>query len=90
MNPLKPLLKPYKKLFKKQQKFKNYHPIYAIENDTLDKGVCECVGADGSIKDWYRSESIAYQVAKRFEYEFKIRLNIYHCPSSRGWHLTKL
>ena len=87
MNPLKPLLKPYKKLLQKQKRVTKYR-IHISQNHR-NNGICECMGSDGTIKDWYDSLDIAHQVAKRYESEFKIRLNIYHCPSSVGWHLTK-
>ena len=87
MNPLKPLLKPYKKLLLKQKKVTKYG-IHISPNYKFD-GICDCMGSDGSIKDWYHNYNIVYKVAKRYESEFNIRLNVYHCPSSKGWHLTK-
>jgi len=89
MNPLKPLLKPYKKLLQQKRKKLSHYDIDITSDESRD-GVCECIGSDGGIKDWYESIDIAQQVAKRYESEFKIRLDIYHCPTSKGWHLTKV
>ncbi len=88
MNPLKPLLTPYKKLLQKQKKLTKYQ-IYNPQYHKFD-GVCDCMSSNGSIKDWYQNRDIAYQVANKYQNEFKIRLNIYPCPSSVGWHLTKV
>jgi len=90
MNPLKPLLKPYKKLLQKQNKLTKYRIYSPSPQYHSCDGVCDCVGSDGSIKDWYHSRDIAYQVSKRYEREFKIRLDIYQCPLTTGWHLTKV
>jgi len=48
-----------------------------------------CVGRDGSPKQTYRSEREAQRRAEILRREQGISLEVYGCPYSDGWHLTK-
>lgn len=87
MQILKPLLKPYKKILesKKIPRKKQYQK--RTREDIFE--ICNCVGSDGEMKDWYEKREIALWVAKRYQKEFGIDLTVYPCEISRGWHLTK-
>lgn len=51
---------------------------------------CEiCVGRNGEAKQAYRSERGAMRRAEIVFREHGVRLRVYLCPHTHGWHLTK-
>jgi len=58
-------------------------------SEDVDRYVCNCRGSNGDIKKSYSSREEAEQARK---YHNKIQhysLDIYSCPKSNVWHLTK-
>lgn len=49
----------------------------------------DCRGRDGKNKKRYQTQKIANQRVHILFQEKGKRLNIYRCPFSQGWHLTK-
>jgi len=87
MQILKPLLKPYKKRLQSKKIARKKREYKRVEEDIVE--ICNCVGSDGEMKDWYEKRDTALWVAKRYQKEFGIALTVYPCEVSRGWHLTK-
>ena len=59
-----------------------------IEKD-MDEIGCTCTDASGNVKYLYIHRKDAEEARTASQKEQNITLNIYACPSSRGWHLSK-
>jgi hypothetical protein len=63
--------------------------IENIHTECADGNICLCTDGNGEMKYLYMSKKEA-EVAKELrQREEHISFNIYACPTSRGWHLTK-
>jgi hypothetical protein len=63
--------------------------IESTQDESRDEDVCFCTDGNGEMKYLYMSKKeaeLAKELRQREEY---IDLNIYACPTARGWHLTK-
>jgi hypothetical protein len=49
-----------------------------------------CSGRNGEAKDVYVTQEVAEDMARHIESEHRIRLKVYPCPHSDGWHLTRI
>jgi len=58
------------------------------EVDTYEV-LCSCTDASGDEKHLYLNRKDAEQASASRKREESITLNIYTCPTSTGWHLTK-
>jgi len=62
----------------------------APKNRQTPRTTCShCAGADGRPKDLYSSRDDARRRADIIRSEKGVHLNVYECPFSGGWHLTK-
>ena len=50
---------------------------------------CCCTSYDGKKKRLYRSKREAERVAGHIHVSRGVRLRVYECPDTHGWHLTK-
>ena len=55
-----------------------------------DENICKCKDANGVPKTLYETQDEAEQVKTYVYNERKVRLAIYTCPISIGWHLSKV
>ncbi len=56
---------------------------------SIEVAICTCSDGSGNIKNLYLSRKDAEQVSALARKEQNITLNIYACPTSTGWHLSK-
>ncbi len=66
-----------------------YWHLSPVDRITPSKECPYCTGRDGIPKSAYRSRSEASTRAKIIYSEKGIKLNVYQCIYSHGWHLTK-
>ena len=59
------------------------------DNSLQSLSTCACIDAKGNVKDLYVDELEAKRMSKLLSQEQNMVLNIYLCPASEGWHLTK-
>ena len=63
--------------------------IEIIQDEDIDENICLCIDGNGEIKDLYMSKSEVALARELRQREQHIKLKIYSCPTSIGWHLTK-
>ena len=63
--------------------------IEIIQDEGTAENICLCSDADGKMKYLYMSQKEAELAQELRQREQHIKLKIYVCPTSRGWHLTK-
>ena len=63
--------------------------IESIQDEGIDENICLCTDGNGEIKDLYMSKSEVALAQELRQREQHIKLKIYACPTSIGWHLTK-
>lgn len=57
---------------------------------TSNKKVCRCCDSEGMPKVLYKYKMDAQRATKFISDRENIKLKIYHCPTSEGWHLSRL
>jgi len=57
---------------------------------TTKEYVCTCIDSDGESKYLYATNNEAKQRCVFLEKEQNITLKVYACPTTNGWHLTKM
>ncbi|MRI34251.1 hypothetical protein EOPP23_14750 [Endozoicomonas sp. OPT23] len=67
----------------------NLWHLSPLNRHTPSKKCSHCTGSDGRPKETYEGMGQALLRANILHEEQGIRLNIYACPNSSGWHLTK-
>ena len=63
--------------------------IHIVQEESRDEKICICTDAKGDMKYLYMSKKEAELAQELRQREENITLNIYACPTSSGWHLTK-
>ena len=63
--------------------------IETIQDVGIDENICLCTDANGEIKYLYSTKREAELAQELRQREQHVKLKIYTCPTSRGWHLTK-
>jgi len=61
-----------------------------IYENILDENICNCKDSNGKSKLLYESYSEADEKSLFLKREKQLNLKVYACPSSNGWHLSKL
>jgi translation initiation factor IF-3 len=90
MKRLKKTLKEIKaKLEIRENRFK-YKNRTAIKYFELeDEFSCLCTDRNGEFKKLYKNYKEALIISQNLFDEFGLNLNIYPCPYTNGWHLSK-
>ncbi len=60
-----------------------------MAKENTDANVCLCTDANGEIKYLYSTKREAELAQELRQREQHIKLKVYSCPTSCGWHLTK-
>jgi len=63
--------------------------IDSFPKESSNENICLCTDSKGEMKYLYMSKKEAELAKELRQREQHIKLNIYTCPTSRGWHLTK-
>ena len=67
----------------------NDFKIDLVDDESTSGNICICNDADGEMKYLYVSKKEVELAQELTQREQHIKLNIYACPKTRGWHLTK-
>ena len=60
-----------------------------VQKEDTDENICLCIDGNGEMKYLYLNSKEAALSQELRQREQHVKLNIYACPTSRGWHLTK-
>ena len=63
--------------------------IKSTQDESREEDICLCNDGNGEMKYLYLSKREAMLAQELRQREEHIKLKIYACPTSRGWHLTK-
>jgi hypothetical protein len=63
--------------------------IESVQDEIKAEDICLCTDGCGEVKYLYMSKKEAEAAKELRQREEHIGLNIYACPTTRGWHLTK-
>ena len=58
---------------------------HVINIHDTNENICKCLDSEGNIKDLYISKSSA----KKQTHFSQVKLIVYPCPNTKGWHLSK-
>ena len=62
---------------------------FILRLDNLKDQLCSCTDSKGQPKDLYASEEFAQKEADVLAIQKRVKLKVYACPDSSGWHLSK-